>query len=104
MSYHDELRTLHGDLPDSLMHRREGEMLDKACAEVDRLRATIAALETRVKEGDAIAAAYKRDADAFHWIMAHCTEAVEIYEEHVEGYNAPLPARQPAPSEGEGGK
>ena len=27
----------------------------------------------------------------FHWIMAHCTEAVEMYEEHIEGYNTPQP-------------
>jgi hypothetical protein len=29
--------------------------------------------------------------DGFHWLMAHCTEAVEMYEEHVEGYNPPKP-------------
>ena len=33
----------------------------------------------------------RKDDDRFHWIMAHCTEAVEIYEEHIEGYNPPIP-------------
>jgi len=35
MSYYEELRAEHADLPDALIHRRESEMLAKACAEVE---------------------------------------------------------------------
>jgi hypothetical protein len=36
-TYYDELRAKHSDLPDSLIGRREGEMLAEACARVDAL-------------------------------------------------------------------
>lgn len=56
--YYDELKAEHADIPDALMGRREGEMLDKACAEVDRLRAdTALAIETITKCNEWINAA-----------------------------------------------